>query len=64
VAEGVNVNLIDAKVIEILSNPYHLYGRFWVDVKVTAYGRESKTEIMCRTLEEAESVSVGKVIQI
>lgn len=58
------MNLIDAKVIEILSKPYLLYGRFWVDVKVTSYGRESKTEIMCRTLEEAEAVSVGKIIQI
>ena len=58
------MNLIDAKVIEILSKPYLLYGRFWVDVKVTSYGRESQTEIMCRTLEEAEAVSVGKIIQI
>jgi len=58
------VNLIDAQVIEILSKPYPLYGRFWVDVKVTAYGRESETEIMCRTLEEAEAISIGKIIQI
>ncbi len=58
------MNLIDAKVIEILSKPYLLYGHFWVDVKVTSYGRESQTEIMCRTLEEAEAVRVGKIIQI
>lgn len=58
------MNLIDAKVIEILSKPYLLYGHFWVDVKVTSYGRESQTEIMCRTLEEAEAVHVGKIIQI
>lgn len=58
------MNLIDAKVIKVLSKPYLLYGRFWVDVLVTAYGRESETEIMCRTLEEAEAVSVGKIIQI
>ncbi len=58
------MNLIDAKIIEILSKPYLLYGRFWVDVKVTSYGRESQTEVMCRTLEEAEAVAVGKIVQI
>lgn len=58
------MNLIDAEVIEILSKPVLRYGFFWVDVKVTAYGRDSKTEIMCRTLEEAEAVAIGKIIQM
>lgn len=58
------MNLIDAQVIEILSKPRLLYGHFWVDVKVSAYGRESETEIMCKTLEEAENVEIGRIIQI
>lgn len=58
------MNLIDATIIEIRSKPYELYGRFWVIVKVTAYGRESETEVMCKTLEEAEKVHIGQVITI
>lgn len=58
------MNVIDAKIIEIKSKPYVLYGRFWVDVKVTAYGRESDTEVMCKTLEEAEKVHIGQIVKI
>lgn len=58
------MNLIDAKIIEVKSKPYILYGRFWVGVKVTAYGRESETEVMCKTLKEAEKVHIGQVIAI
>lgn len=58
------MNLIDAKVVEVIREPYAAYGRVWVEVRVTAYGRESETTIMCNTFEEAKGVKPGYVTQI
>lgn len=58
------MNLLDAKIIEILSKPYSAYGRWFVDVKITCWGRESTTEVMRNTEAEAAAVQVGQTIQI
>lgn len=53
------MNLIEAVITEILSKPYEVYGKYWVDVKIDAYGHESETTIMFYTWEAADSVKVG-----
>jgi len=57
------MNLIDLEVIEVLSEPEkHTFslGEYWtVDVKVTAYGRVGKSQVMCKTKEEADNIKVG-----
>jgi hypothetical protein len=58
------VNVVDANVIEILGPPWEAYNKWFVNVKVSAYGRESETEIMFSTLEEAELCKAGDTTQI
>lgn len=58
------MNVIDAYVIEVLETPVAKYGYWFVKAKVTAYGVESLHNVMCKTLEEAQSVKVGDTVQI
>lgn len=54
------MNLIEMCVTEVLSKPYQLAGSYWnVDVLADGYGHISETTVYCKTLEEAEAVSVG-----
>jgi len=53
------MNLVDCFVKEILSEPYQKYNKWWLDVKYDSWGRESKTELMLNTKEEAENIKVG-----
>lgn len=61
------MNLIDFTVIDVLCEPEHHkfpLGECWtVEVIATAYGRESKTQVFCKTLEEACKVKTGYVFQ-
>ena len=44
------MNLVDAVVTKVLSEPYLLYNKYWfVDVEYNSYGVISKTNIMCST---------------
>ncbi len=58
------MNLIDAEVVEVLGEPVEKFGKWFVPVRVTAYGRESETEQICNCKEEAKLVSVGFKMQI
>lgn len=59
------MNLIDAWIIEIISVSRGEIVPYWfVEAKVTAYGRESTTTILKKSEEEAKTVKVGDVVQI
>ncbi len=58
------MNQIDAKVIEVLESPKFLYERWFVKVKITAYGHESETDLMFNSEEEALEVHVGKIVVV
>jgi len=53
------MNLINATVTRILTEPYSRYGKHFVKVEYIAYGRYSTTELMFSCLAEAEEVKVG-----
>ena len=59
------MNLIDAVVTKVLSEPYLLYNNYWfVDVEYNSYGVISKTNIMCSTEESAKAIKVGHTFQV
>lgn len=59
------MNLIDAVVTKVLSEPYLLYNKYWfVDVEYNSYDITSKTNIMCSTEESAKVVKVGYTFQV
>lgn len=53
------MNLVEHTVTEVLCLPYHIYNRWWVDVKGVGYGAESKHNLMFNTKEEALLVTIG-----
>lgn len=62
------MNVIDCKITRILSQPYfHDFGsgigRWWVDVETIDEGCISHHSVMFDSLEEAEKLAVGDVIQ-
>ena len=58
------MNLIDAEVVEVLGEPVEKFGKWFVPVRVTSYGRESNTEQMCNSKKESDLVDVGFKMQI
>lgn len=58
------MNMLDAIVTKVLSAPYLLYGRWWVDVEYNCYGKTSETNIMCYSAYEATNVKVGFIFQV
>lgn len=55
------MNLIEHKVIEILSPPYKVCGLWCVDVRYNSYGWEKTGTINGLTKEEADRVAPGYV---
>lgn len=53
------MNLIDAYVTQILSDPYQMYGKWFLEVEYTSEGRTGKTNIMFDTEREALAVFPG-----
>lgn len=58
------MNMIDAKVTKIKSEPVHKYNHWFVECEIEAYGSTSETEAMFDTREQAVKFSVGDVIQV
>lgn len=58
------MNLIDATVTEVLSNPRKVYTKWFVKTKVDSWGRESYADLMFDTEEEAKALEVGRVVLI
>lgn len=58
------MNLINASIIQILGNPYQSFGKWFVKVKVSSYGRHSESTQMRDTREECELLKIGDTILI
>jgi predicted nucleotide-binding protein (sugar kinase/HSP70/actin superfamily) len=62
------MNLIDAKIVEVISEPFEKYNKWWVEVKIDdSYGSGSEPsdyQVMKETLEEALLVKVGDIVQV
>lgn len=58
------MNLIDGVVVRIKAPPMNKFSKWFVQVVVDAYGRESDTELMYNTQEAAEKVKVGDKVLI
>ena len=53
------MNLLDGYVVQILSEPYFEYDRWWVIVRYDCYGSISQSTLMFNTKEEADGVFIG-----
>lgn len=58
------MNLVDAVVTKVLSEPYLLFNKYWVDVEYNCYGVISKTNIMCSTEETAKAIKAGYTFKV
>ncbi len=58
------MNVIDATVVEILSEPELKYGKWFVKAKINAYGSESETDQMFQNESEAKAFKVGDTVQV
>ena len=53
------MNLLDAVVIKVKSQPFEDYGYWWVKVDYDCWSVKSETQLMFKTKEEAELVEIG-----
>lgn len=53
------MNHIDAEVVKVVGGVYYQYGKWWINVIATSWGRESEHTIMLDTQAEAEAVKPG-----
>ena len=53
------MNLLDAHVTKVVSEPKLKYGKWFVSVEADCYGRPMTTELMFETEEQARQVEVG-----
>jgi hypothetical protein len=58
------MNVLDATVTSINGPAREAWGAWWVPVTYTCYGSEGRTDVHCRTKEQAEAVKVGDTIQV
>lgn len=53
------MNLIDAWVTEILTEPYLFNGKWFITVKAESMGRMFSTTLIFQTKQECENVGIG-----
>jgi hypothetical protein len=53
------MNLIDAYVTQVLSDPYEKYGKWFLEVEYTSWGRPGRTKLMLSSKREALAVFPG-----
>lgn len=58
------MNLVDASVVKILSEPFEKFGKWWVKVEYASWGANSTTDLMFATKSEAEKVTIGYEFQV
>lgn len=47
------MNLVDAFVKKVISEPYEEYGKWWIDVEYISWGVPGKTRLMFESKEQA-----------
>lgn len=58
------MNILDAKIVEVVGKPEIKDGKWFVRFKVDCYGRICETQLLFSTKEAAESLKVGDVVKI
>lgn len=53
------MNLVDAFVKKVISEPYEEYGKWWIDVEYISWGVPGKTRLMFDSKEQALEVKEG-----
>ncbi|MDZ9638994.1 hypothetical protein SNC27_24450 [Escherichia coli] len=53
------MNLVDAFVKKVISEPYEEYGKWWIDVEYISWGVPGKTRLMFESKEQALEVKEG-----
>ncbi|HFK9386252.1 TPA: hypothetical protein ACG2V4_004538 [Escherichia coli] len=53
------MNLVDAFVKKVISEPYEEYGKWWIDVEYISWGVPGKTRLMFESKELALEVKEG-----
>jgi len=53
------MNLLDAVVTKVKSEPFFDYEYWWVKVDYDCWSVKSETQLMFKTLEEAMEIKVG-----
>ena len=53
------MNLLDAVVTKVLSEPYYKYNRWFVTVEYDCWGSLSVSDLMFNTEDEAKAVIIG-----
>lgn len=57
------MNVIDAKVTNVIGKPYYKYHKWCIKVECIDMGGLSKDDLMFDTKEEAEAVRPGYIFQ-
>lgn len=58
------MNVLDATITRILSEPVFKYDKWVVTVEYECYGQKDETQVMFGTKAEAEKLSIGDVIKV
>ena len=53
------MNLLEATVVEILSEPYQMYGYWWVKVLYECYGQNSETSLFFDSYTATKNIKIG-----
>lgn len=53
------MNLLPCIVTEIISTPYKLYDKWWINVNYECYGLRSQMSLMFDTEKECLNVKIG-----
>lgn len=53
------MNVLECKVIEILSKPVYKYRKWWLKVRYSCYGKNATTQLLFDRKEDAEDIEVG-----
>lgn len=53
------MNVLNAVVTEVMSDPYEAYGKWWVKVAYDCWGIISQSSVMLDSYDEAAAVSKG-----
>lgn len=53
------MNLLDAIVVKILSQPFCQYDRWWIKVEYDCWGKKGQTNLMFSDIETAKNISTG-----
>lgn len=57
------MNVCDCHVMEVLSEPYYEYEKWWVKCRLNSHGMEYTSTLMFNTIQGARSIKIGDIVQ-